>query len=738
MHRGKIMSRTIRHTLLRWAAGAMLGLIAVSWAQAAALKSVNVSRGSNDSQVVKISLDTPLAGEPVHFSTSNPHRIVLDLADTRGARLTEAVDMGVIRNYDVIQAGDRTRVVLNLKGPASYQVRPVGNQILVVVRGEAGAPEAPPPTRFAEVGPRREHAVKDVEFRRGQNGEGRIVVSLSDPGVGVDIRSRGGSVQVDFLNTALPNPLQRRLDVSDFGTPAQLIETVEQGKNTRMRVDARGSWDYSAYQTGNQFILEIRALDEARLAAQVDRPRYTGEKLTLNFQNVEIRAVLQVIADFTGLNIVASDTVTGNITLRLKDVPWDQALDIILRAKGLDKRVTGNVIWVAPRDELAAKEKLELEAKQQIADLEPLVTESIPLNYLRANEAEGILLGKSIAALQAGQAVSCEASATGVGGQTQTAAATTGTGTAAQRVLSKRGSVTYDLKTNTLFVQDTAAKLKEARELLAKVDVPTRQVMIEARIVTADANFGRNLGIRLGLTGRTGSSDRRPQIAVAPTGGAAANTASTAANLSSSLNNINLPGNVTFAPAGGGVGSLGFSIIEGAGNAILNLELLALEADKRGKIISNPRVVTSNQKPAVILQGTEIPYQTVSTSGTQTSFRNAVLCLLVDPQILNNDNIILDVEVTKDAPGEATTAGPTISKKRVKTQVRVADGETAMLGGIFEQDTKDETNKIPLLGDLPVLGHLFRDNYKQDNKTELLIFLTPRILPDNFSAARLQ
>ncbi|MCS6787296.1 MAG: type IV pilus secretin PilQ, partial [Thiobacillaceae bacterium] len=407
------------------------------------------------------------------------------------------------------------------------------------------------------------------------------------------------------------------------------------------------------------------------------------------------------------------------------------------RAKGLDKRVTGNVIWVAPRDELAAKEKLELEAKQQIADLEPLITETISLNYLRANEAEAILQGRSITALQTGQAVSCEASATGVGGQAQVAAAT-GTGQAAtQRVLSKRGSVTYDLKTNTLFVQDTAAKLREVRELLAKVDVPTRQVMIEARIVTADANFGRNLGMRLGFASRLGS-DPKARIGVAATSASAATQASGTANITSALNNVNLPGNVTFAPSGGSVGSIGFSIIEGAGNAILNLELLALEADKRGKIISNPRVVTSNQKPAVILQGTEIPYQTVSTSGTQTSFRNAVLCLLVDPQILNNDNIILDVEVTKDAPGESTTAGPTINKKRVKTQVRVADGETAMLGGIFEQDTKDETNKIPILGDLPILGRLFRDNYKQDNKTELLIFLTPRILPDNSAVVRTQ
>ncbi len=710
--------------------------MAVVEAGAAALKSVGIAQGSNESLVVRITLDAPLTNEPVHFSTANPHRIVLDLPGVQSERQSETVAGGIIRSYDVIQAGARTRIVLNLSGPASYQVRAVGNQLLVVVRGEATDAGELAPTRFAETGPRREHAIREVEFKRGPEGEGRVLVHLSDAGVGVNLQGRGGTLVVDFLNTTLAEALRRRLDVSDFGTPVQRVETTQQGKHARLKIDARGNWDYSAYQTGSQFIIELRALDDLRQMARADRPRYRGERLTLNFQNVEVRALLQVIADFTGLNIVVSDAVSGNITLRLKDVPWDQALDIILRAKGLDKRITGNVIWVAPHEELAAKEKQELEAKQQIADLEPLVTESIPLNYLRANEAEGILLGRSIATQQAGQAVSCEAGASGVGGQTQAAATTTGTGQAAQRVLSKRGSVTYDLKTNTLFVQDTATKLREIRELLKKVDVPTRQVMIEARIVTADTNFGRNLGVRLGMGARVGSRPDSNRIAVAPNTTTSASIASSFSDLTSlASNNINLPGNVTFAPAGGGVGSLGFTIIEGAGNALLDLELLAMEADKRGKIISNPRVVTSNQKPAVILQGTEIPYQTVSTSGTQTSFRNAVLCLLVDPQVLNNDNIILDVEVTKDAPGEATTAGPTINKKRIKTQVRVADGQTAMLGGIFEQDTKDETNKIPLLGDLPILGRLFKDNYKQDNKTELLIFLTPRILPDNFVSA---
>ncbi len=725
------MTHIIRNALIRLAMALLMAGLA--WgAHAGTLQSVGISRGSNESLVVKLTLDAPLAAEPVHFTTSNPYRIVLDFPATSGSRRGENVDQGVIRAYDVIQAGDRTRVVLNLNGPAEYQVRRVANQVLVVLRGERAAPDAPAPTRFAEAGPRRDHAVRDVSFKRAPTGEGRVVVSLSDPGVGVDIRQKGTTVLVDFLNTSLPAPLQRRLDVSDFGTPAQMVETVEQGKATRMKVESRGAWDYSAYQTGDQFILEIRDLGAQGLAAVAEKPRYTGEKLTLNFQNVEIRAVLQVIADFTGLNIIASDTVTGNITLRLKDVPWDQALDIILRAKGLDKRLTGNVMWVAPRDELAAKEKLELEAKQQIADLEPLVVESIPLNYLRANEAEGMLLGKSIAALQSGQAVSCEASATGVGGGPVTAGPATGGASTAQRVLSKRGSVTYDLKTNTLFVQDTPTKQQEVRELLKKVDVPTRQVMIEARIVIADDSFSRNLGVRLGFKSQINSQGTNT-VGFSSTANDAIQVA--AGNLSNDFPaNVDLPASVIGNPA-----KLGFSIIEGAGNALLALELQALEEDNRGKVLSNPRVITSNQKPAVILQGEEIPYVTVTQDTTTTQFRNAVLCLLVDPQILNNDNIILDVEVTKDARGEQTTAGTfAINKKRVKTQVRVADGETAVLGGIFEQTLRNDTQKVPFLGDLPVLGNLFKTNYKQDDKTELLIFLTPRILPDNFAAARVQ
>jgi type IV pilus assembly protein PilQ len=722
---GHIMTRTIGDNLLRGLC-TMLAMALVTMAARAdtnTLQSVNISQGRNDSQVVNVTLQNPLSAEPVHFATANPHRIVVDFAQTASSqgRISKAVEAGVIGSYDVIQAGARTRLVLDLKGPARYELRQTGNHVLVVVHGEQTTPEAgSAPAHFAEAGAKRDHSIRDVEFKRGKSGEGRVIVSLSDPGVGIDIRQKGESVQVDFLNTALPASLQRRLDVTDFGTPAQTIETVEQARSTHMSVQASGRWDYSAYQTGDQFVLEFRSLEGQSALAAAEQPRYTGEKLTLNFQNVGVREVLQVIADFTGLNIIASDTVTGNLTLRLKDVPWDQALDIILRAKGLDKRTTGNVIWVAPRDELATKERLELEAKQQISDLEELRIETIPLNYLRANEAQAILLGQSVIGQQSAQAVSCDTGGGSIGGTAQvTAGGGQGGQAGAQRILSKRGSVTYDLKSNTLFVQDTPSKLAEIHGLLEKVDVPTKQVMIEARIVVADDGFSRELGARLGY--QFGGGVGGVNVGMSGTGTDSASNAANGNVGSDVTYNVNLP-----TPDASS--AIGITLLGASTGKMLNLELQAMEADTRGKIVSNPRVFTQNNVPAVIMQGEQIPYQTVSNNGTQTQFANAVLCLLVNPQVLNNDNIILDVEVRKDAQGVATTAGPAINNKRVRTQVRLKNGETAVLGGIYEDTIRNDTQKVPLLGDIPILGNLFRSNTRQDNKTELLIFLTPKIL----------
>jgi len=482
---------------------------------------------------------------------------------------------------------------------------------------------------------------------------------------------------------------------------------------------------------GSQFILEVRSLEDPNLAKS-DKPQYSGEKLTLNFQNVEVRSVLQVIADFTGLNIIASDTVTGNVTLRLKDVPWDQALDIIMRAKGLDKRASGSVIWVAPRDELTAKEKQELESKKSIAELEPLTTRSYRLNYLRADEAMAVLSGDSRSINANQEAATCSPSSTGIkadvaaGGSsaasTSTSASGTTTSTKVNRVLSDRGGASHDLTTNTLVVTDTLDRHAAIEEVLKSVDLPSKQVMIEARIVIADDTFSRDIGAKLGIKTADGANTKS----------AISDTAASSASLigQTAASNVNLP------VIGGS--SLGFSILSSSANLLLSLELSAMEADNRGKIVSNPRVVTTNLRPAVILQGTQIPYQTDAGTGVQatTTFKDALLCLLVSPQVLNNDSIILNVEVTKDAVGAEAGGQPSINVKRVKTQVRVNNGETAVLGGIFEQTLRNDTDKVPFLGDLPVLGNLFKKNSKSDTKSEMLIFLTPRILQEDILTGR--
>ena len=705
------------------------------------LNTLSVAEGPNESQVIKIVMKDPVETMPVSFTTSNPHRLVLDFANTSNSlgRVKEALNNLSIKDYQVVAAGERTRVVFNLNAPASHELRMDKNIVLVVLHTaaqQAGGP-APvsAPARFADAGKQREYGIRDIDFRRGQNGEGRITISLNDPGVGIDIQQKGRAIQVDFLNTTLPPALQRKLDVADFATPTQLIETFKQGENTRMLVTPKGKWDYSAHQAGNQFVMEVRSLEDPNLAKS-EKPQYNGEKLTLNFQNVEVRAVLQVIADFTGLNIIASDTVSGNVTLRLKDVPWDQALEIILRAKGLDKRTSGSVIWVAPRDELAAKERSELESKKSISDLEPLTTRSYRLNYLRADEAMAVLSGDSRSINANQEAATCSPSSTGIkadvaaGGSSGSSSSTSSGGTTTtnkvNRVLSDRGGASHDLTTNTLVVTDTLDRHTAIEEVLKSVDLPSKQVMIEARIVLADDTFSRDLGAKLGIRGNVGRGGTSAALS--------ANQVDTnlLATGSASTNPLNVNLGVTTAIAP----SLGFTIFNAASNVLLSLELQALEADNRGKIVSNPRVVTTNLRPAVILQGTQIPYQTVSTTGTQTSFKDALLCLLVSPQVLNNDSIILNVEVTKDAQGVNTTAGPAINVKRVKTQVRVNNGETAVLGGIFEQTLRNDTDKVPFFGDVPILGNLFKRNSKSDTKSEMLIFLTPRVLDESLSNIR--
>src|SRR5512139_3364215 len=629
--------------------------------------------------VVRVSLKNALAATPAGFTVGNPPRIALDLPDTGNGMGRNTVDanLGPLSSVNVVQAGTRTRLVLNLNKSVEYDATVEGN-VLLIALGDVGAGAAPvnASPRFAEAAPgAARHSIRDVDFRRGAAGEARIVTTLSDAQAGINIRQQANGVVVDFIGTALPNALQRRMDVADFGTPVQIVETYTLGDNTRMVIQPKGGWEYSAYQTDNSFIVEVKQSDDGQKKTADGKVKYTGEKLSLNFQNVEVRSVLQVIADFTGLNIVASDTVTGNLTLRLKDVPWDQALDLILQTKGLDKRQNGNVIWIAPKDELMTKEKLEFEAKNAVADLEPLTTEYIQLNYMRADEAQTMLYGFASGAFlnSAGNSqVNCSAQAQGLGGAAAAQASQQGEGKNDQKVLTKRGRATYELKTNTLIITDTPSKIQEIRELLTRLDVPARQVMIEARVVVATDGWSRDLGARLRVnqsnTGTLWGDPHRASIAglPAPSGDAIGQA----------------------LPLAVGAGEMSLSLLNLANGNLLALELRALEAENKGKVISNPRVMTSNQKPAVILNGTQIPYITPGTANNPATvtFKDAFLCLLVDPQILNNDSVILTVEVQKDAVRDIASIGdnPAIDTKRIKTQVRVNNGETLVLGGIFK------------------------------------------------------
>jgi type IV pilus assembly protein PilQ len=680
---------------------------AVTYAQGNSIEAIDVSPSTGGRVIVKVTLKQAPVSPPAGFSVTNPPRIAFDFLNTANAlgRSAQEVGEGDLRSINVVQAGDRTRLVLNLARATGYDTRIDGRTLLITLQGAAAA--AGPSgvtTHFAEVRPGDpRHALRDIDFRRGSAGEGRVVVDLSDNAVGIDLKLQGRTIVVDFINTTLPQNLRRRLDVTDFGTVVQTIDAFAQGTNTRVVIEPRGSWDHTAYQTDTRFIVEVKpqAEDTGRIARGGG---YTGEKLSLNFQNVEVRAVLQVIADFTGLNIITSDTVGGSLTLRLKDVPWDQALDIILQSKGLDMRKVGNVVWIAPRDELATREKLALEAQQQIVDLEPTRTESFQLNYQKGADFQKLLADPN------------------------------------QRILSKRGSAVVDARTNTVFVQDTPTRLEEVRKLLRKVDVPVRQVMIESRIVEASDTFGRNLGVRLGLHDQTGqgnkvgSQDGRP-IRVVP-GGALTDTGFHTAQVADvppfteSLSvNLPVPG-----LAGGAPGVFSLVLFREGSAKFLNLELTALQADGKGKIISSPRVITADQVEATIEQGTEIPYQQATSSGaTSVSFKKATLSLKVKPQITPDDNVIMNLNIHKDSVGQNTLAGPSIDTKQIVTEVLVENGGTVVIGGIYASTENSQTNKVPVFGDLPFVGWLFKQNLKTDNRSELLIFITPRIIKDGLT-----
>jgi type IV pilus assembly protein PilQ len=707
---------------------------------------LSVSKASSGRTVVKFTLKAPLANPPAGFSINNPPRIALDFPDTGNGlgKTSQEVGDPALRSINVVQAGSRTRVVFNLNKPQSFDTQVDGNTIIVTLSEQAGvaAAAAAPPTvsRFAEARPgETSHALRDVDFRRGKNGEGRIIVDLSDSATGIDIRQQGKTLIVDFINTTLPRNLERRLDVGDFATPVSTIDTFAQAGNTRIVIEPRGLWEHSAYQADNRFVVEIKPIQEdPNKLIQGTRAGYKGEKLSLNFQNVEVRAVLQVIADFTGLNIITSDTVTGSLTLRLKDIPWDQALDIIMQVKGLDMRKNGNVVLIAPREELAVKEKQQLEAQLQISELEPLITETFQLNYMRVQDFQNMLASNRQQQFGLGA------------GQTAT---TGGQGS----ILSKRGVAIGDPRTNILIVSDTAARLEEVRKLLRQLDTPVRQVTIESRIVIADDKFSRQLGVRFGVqtgftlqkryaggfggslatqpvvqtSGNTVTRDTRTQTPYELASGIA-----TAGYSDSPQLNVNLP---VINPAG----QIALTLINlGSGN-LINLELSALEADSRGKVVSSPRVVTQDNGKASIEQGTEIPYVTPGTANNPATvqFKKAVLRLDVTPQITPDNRVTMIVEIRKDSVGQLVNLGngftvPAIDTKNVTTQITVNNGDTAVIGGIYEEVVNNDVTKVPFLGDLPILGYLFKTTDKTIEKTELLIFLTPRVVKESVTAVR--
>jgi type IV pilus assembly protein PilQ len=671
-------------------------------------------------EVVRIELAEPLAAVPNGFAIQTPPRIAIDLPGMGNAlgRPSVEVNQGNLRSVNVAQAGERTRLVLNLRAPANYRAELQGKALMLVLETAGAAPMAAAApsesVQFAQPQNREALALRDIDFRRGPDGAGRVVVSLASTQVGVDIRQQGQSLVVEFLRSSLPDNLRRRLDVSDFGTPVQSVSTFQSGERVRMVVEPRGAWEHSAYQSDNQFVLEVRPMkvDPNKLS---QGPGYSGEKLSLNFQNIEVRALLQVIADFTNFNVVTSDTVTGTVTLRLKDVPWDQALDIIMQSRGLGVRKTGNVLWIAPKEELAAKEQVDLEAKKKIAELEPLRTQSFQLNYTKAEDV-----------------------AKGLTGQTQGGGG--GGGAQNSRILTSRGSVVWESRTNQLFVSDIPSKLEEIQALIAKIDIPVRQVLIEARIVEAEDTFGRALGVKLGAVDLRGLAGGIPGYKVG--GGNYVQIGGNYVAASKQLGlmeekidvvetqMVNLPAN-SGALGTSSAASIALSLFSPTANRLLNLELSALEADGKGKIVSSPRVITSDQTKAVIEQGEEIPYQVATSSGaTSIQFKKASLRLEVTPQITPEGSVIMNLDVSKDSRGTLTTAGPAINTKHAQTQVLVENGGTVVIGGIFTQNDRTNVNKVPFLGDVPVLGHLFRNTTKISDKTELLIFITPKIVTE--------
>ncbi|MDB6089767.1 MAG: pilus assembly protein PilQ [Gammaproteobacteria bacterium] len=683
-------------------------------ADAPKLEAIDVQPLPGQQLQVTMRLSGP-APQPLSFTIDNPARISFDLPNTVLALPARRIDVHTSGLDSILaaEAKDRTRLVLSLDKLVPYDTRISGNNIIVmlgaanpaagssVATGGAGAPSTRVASSSADAGGSRE--IRSIDFRRGPDGAGRIVVKLSDPHIHINLRQLGSQIVVDFADAGLPSPLMRRYDATDFGTPVSGFDVTRVGNGARIAINATGDYEQLAYQSDDQYVVEVQAKRKAAVA-QDEKPVYTGERLTLNFQEIETRAVLQLLADASGQNIVVSDSVNGNVTLRLQNVPWDQALDIVLRTKGLDKRKQDNVIIVAPQEELAAREKADLAAKKDMQELAPLRSEYLQVNYAKAADMAALI-------------------------KTQSGS-----------LLSPRGSVAVDERTNTLLLQDTSDRLGDIRRLVATLDIPVRQVLIEARIVIVNDDFERDLGARVGFT------------AVQPNGNGVVTTSGTAAAtdtiVGSAMTNaattgnpfpVNIPTGATAPtrynvnlPVANPAGSFALGIL--GSNFLLDLELSAAQAETRAAVISSPRVITANQKEATIEQGVEIPYQQSASSGATTiSFKKAVLSLKVTPQITPDNRIILDLDVKNDTVGKivVTSGGvnvPSIDTREIGTQVLVNDGQTVVLGGILETTSRDSSQKVPFLGDVPILGNLFKTTTKTDNKDELLIFVTPKIV----------
>jgi len=675
---------------LKWI---FVSLIAsTSMVMAADLQSLNYSSLPGEKAQFVLTFSEPV-DKPNTFSIDDPARVVLDFAGVSNQldKKTQKINVGATNSVSVIEAGERTRMVINLEQKVPYTVAQDKNTITVTIDGGTQT--------LAVADDNNDYQVSDIDFRRGEKGEARLMIHLNDANAAVDVYQERDTVVVDLMGVTLPDNLHRRLDVMDFGTPVQIIDTIRKGNNTRLTLSTTGKFEHLAYQSEKLLVVEVKPIsEELQAEARKDEFGYQGEQLSLNFQNIEVRAVLQLLADFTGMNLVTSDTVQGNLTLRLKNVPWDQALDIILKTKGLAMRQNGNVMMVAPATEIAAREKQELDAQKQLVELEPLYSEIIEIKFAKAAELAILLENDD---------------------EDENDDETSG-------FLSSRGSVSVDERTNSLLLRDTASQLTEIHKLIEQLDIAIRQVLIESRIVIANDDFTKELGVRFGVTSANHVGNSIINRGVTSGSLNATDQFNNGATIETQDSlNVNMP---VANPAG----SIALALAKLPFGSFLDLELSAMQEEGSGEIVSSPRVITSNQKTATIEQGTEIPYQEASSSGATTvSFKKAVLKLDVTPQITPDDRIVMDLEVHKDEIGEIFLGIPSIDTRNVKTQVLVDNGETVVLGGIYEQRKTKSSKRVPFFGDLPYVGFLFKTNANVDEKQELLIFVTPKIIKDS-------